>query len=59
MFMQKYKINIVSKNKIANSNYNYNLKRELLSKQRVQLRNFNENLFETIILISKKTKIFD
>ena len=55
MFMQKYKINIVSKNEIAN--LSHDLRRELLNKKLVQLRNFIENLFETIILISKKMKI--
>ena len=52
MFMQKYKINIASRNEIVDSSHD--LKRELLSKKFVQLKNFIENLFETTTLTSKK-----
>ena len=52
IFMQKYKINIVLKNEIVNSSLD--LRRELLSKKLVQLKNFIENLFETTISTSKK-----
>ena len=52
IFIQKYKINIVSKNEIANSNHD--LRRELLSKKFVQLRNFIEDLFEITTSTSRK-----
>ena len=55
MFMKKYKINVILKNEMTN--LSHDLRRELFNKQLLQLRNFMNNLFETIILISKNIKI--
>ena len=53
--MKKYKINVILKNEMTN--LSHDLRRELFNKQLLQLRNFMNNLFETIILISKNIKI--
>ena len=52
MFIQKYKINISLKNEIANSSHD--LRRELLNKKFMQLRNFIGNFIQTTTLTSKK-----